>query len=89
MTRERRSIVWPEERRRLVVTDEMLINMMFVYKDQPLHLHQGAPWVFKVDGRVHGEYEYVKALAVNRGLGRGEASRVYTAFGELVRCRHW
>jgi hypothetical protein len=31
--------------------------------------HDEAPWAFKVNGNVYEEYEYIDALARNRGYG--------------------
>lgn len=50
-------------------SDEALVRLMLNPTINSLDRHEKAPWAFKVNGDVYGEYEYIAALARNRGYG--------------------
>jgi hypothetical protein len=70
---------WPEmtmERRQLWFgplikksSDEALVRIMLDPRTSRHDRHDEAPWAFKVNGDVYEEYEYIDALARNRGYG--------------------
>jgi ribosomal protein L3 len=50
-------------------SDEALVRVMLDPRIKSRDRHDEAPWAFKVDGDVYEEYEYIDALARNRGYG--------------------
>lgn len=67
MTMERRQLWFEDLMKRS--SDEALVRLMLDPRMNSSDRHKEAPWVFDVNGDVYEEYEYIAALARNRGYG--------------------
>ena len=55
-------------RRMKNTSDEALVRILLDPEMNMFDRHESAPWAFKRNGDVFEEYEYVAALARNRGF---------------------